>query len=75
MICSFICGAYFSFDIPAELEVDIENLFEITETKYSLLYSVYSFPNMVLPLFGGIFLDKVGYDKGLIIATSFVSVG
>ena len=28
--------------------------------SYSLLYSVYSLPNIVLPLFSGIFIDMYG---------------
>ena len=32
--------------------------------EYNLLYSLYSFPNMVLPLFGGVFIDRVGVNTG-----------
>lgn len=30
------------------------------ETNFSLLYSVYSFPNTVLPFLGGFLVDKLG---------------
>jgi len=30
------------------------------EFKYNLLYSVYSYPNIILPLFGGLMIDKLG---------------
>ena len=29
-------------------------------TKYGWLYSIYSFPNIILPLFGGFMADKLG---------------
>ena len=32
--------------------------------KYSWLYSIYSFPNMILPLFGGFMVDKLGVRVG-----------
>jgi len=31
-----------------------------SDSKYNLLYSVYSYPNLILPLFGGLMVDKLG---------------
>jgi MFS family permease len=42
---------------------------------YSLLYTVYSLPNMVLPIFGGIFLDKIGIRSGLLLFTFILTIG
>jgi MFS family permease len=70
-----VLGGYYSYDCPSELETAIENKFNITENTYSLMYSVYSFPNIVLPIFGGAIMDKIGYEKVLIIVLSLVSVG
>lgn len=39
------------------------------------MYTVYSLPNMVLPLFGGVFLDKVGIRAGLILFTVILTFG
>ena len=33
---------------------------DISQTQWGLLYTVYSYPNIVLPIFGGIFLDMIG---------------
>lgn len=74
-MCSSICGAYFSFDNPAILEYDIEEKLDVEQTTYSLLYSFYSMPNMVLPFLGGILFDYIGYDKGILITTGLVSAG
>lgn len=30
-----------------------------------MLYSIYSFPNFILPLFGGIIIDKLGVRLGV----------
>jgi MFS family permease len=42
---------------------------------YSLLYTVYSIPNMVLPIFGGVFLDKIGIRSGLLLFTFILTIG
>lgn len=74
-MCFYICGGYYSFDNPAELEVELEKAFHLSQTKYSLLYSLYSLPNMVLPVVGGVVCDRVGYDKGLLLTSLLVTCG
>ena len=72
---SIIVGPYFAIDNPAELEYYIEDTFGVTAKEYSLLYSLYALPNMILPLFGGILLDKIGLHCGLLITSTLVTVG
>lgn len=43
--------------------------------EFNLLYSVYSFPNMILPLFGGALVDKFGADISLLCFLSLCTVG
>ena len=40
-----------------------------------MFFTVYSTPNVILPLFGGIFLDKIGIRSGLILFTILVTLG
>jgi len=56
----YTAGVYYSNDNPSEMEIVIEKEFNIGTTEYSLLYSVMSIPNTVLPLFGGIILKRFG---------------
>lgn len=74
-MCFFISGAYYSFDNPAELENVLEKKFQISMTEYSLLYSLYSLPNTIIPFLGGIFIDSAGYYAGLIISSVIVTIG
>ena len=62
-----IIGGYYSTDFPTELETVITKKFNISESTYSLMYSGYSLPNMVLPLFGGVIMDKYGTGKFMIL--------
>jgi len=47
----------------------------VSEEQYGLLYTVYAIPNLVLPLVGGIFLDKVGQRNGLLLFTVILCLG
>ena len=59
--CFFLMGSYFCYDNPAPLKNALQKPpYNLSEAQWSGLYSIYSFPNMVLPLFGGIFIDKIG---------------
>lgn len=42
---------------------------------YSLLYTVYSLPNIILPFFGGFFVDKFGARVCLVAFTLFLVIG
>lgn len=64
--CIYKFCDYFINDIPALLKQGIVERFSKTEGKenaeiyYSFLYSFYSIPNIILPLFGGILSDELG---------------
>jgi len=44
-------------------------------THYALLYTVYSLPNMVLPILGGVLLDSMGIRLGLILFCFILTIG
>ena len=49
--------------------------FGISLTEENLLFSLYSIPNMVLPLFGGVFADRIGIRLCLILFISIITFG
>lgn len=64
------------YDNPAALESHFLEDLNLSVTQYSLLYSVYSYPNMILCFFGGFLIDRVfGLRWGAIIFGSFILVG
>lgn len=75
LICFIVCGSYFCYDNPATLQIAIMNAFDVSVAQYSLLYSIYSFPNIVIPIFGGKLIDRYGKGKCLIVTTLLVFVG
>lgn len=59
--CIFLMGSYFCYDIPGVAQSTfMDPPYDLTAFQVNLMYIVYSTPNTVLPLLGGIFLDKIG---------------
>ncbi|CAD8180519.1 unnamed protein product [Paramecium octaurelia] len=58
-------GNNYAFDIPQALEVPIEEEFQLTQTQFNLLYSVFAIPNIGLSIGGGIMIDNMGGRWGV----------
>jgi MFS family permease len=52
-------GSYFAYDSVSATGTYIMTDLWISESEFGLLYSVYSFPNIILVLVGGYLIDKV----------------
>ncbi|RHY79838.1 hypothetical protein DYB26_002571 [Aphanomyces astaci] len=61
-------GGCYCYDNPSALKSQLTQHF----SGSNLLYSVYSVPNMVLPLFGGVLTDKFGPRYVLVATTSLM---
>ena len=49
---------------------------KIDNTRYNLLYSLYSWPNVILSLIGGVLLDRyLGVRFGTVVFSVFVTFG
>ena len=73
-----LTGSYFWYDLPNTLSDLIEKYITHetdSEVKYNQLYSIYSYPNIILPLFGGMLIDKFGIRFSLILFISILVVG
>lgn len=47
----------------------------LSTVQYNLLYSIYSLPNIVLPLIGGLIVDKMGVRVGTFVFSLILVVG
>ena len=66
ILSSFLLfGNTYCNGIPQTLRTSFLRKFEIDGTQFALFSSVTSFPNILLPFFGGVFIDKIGvrYDE------------
>ena len=74
--CIFLMGSYFCYDIPGVAQKTFEGPnYNLTGSQVEMMYVVYSVPNTVLPLFGGIFLDVIGMRIGLLLFTTILTLG
>jgi len=73
--CCFLLGSYFCYDNPGPIQTTLQDDLGLSTAEYNLLYSVYSYPNTVLPIFGGIFLDMIGLRLGIMIFTTILTLG
>jgi len=70
-----LVGSYFCYDNPEALQTQIQDKLDLNSFKYNLLYSVYSFPNIVLPFFGGVFIDRIGARSGFVLFSFLLVIG
>lgn len=71
-----LVGKNYCFNIPQSLETKfLKGEFHLSNLQFDLFYSVYSFPNILLPFFGGIFVDKLGNRIGIILFSSLILLG
>ena len=71
-----LVGKNYAYALPQSLESHfLSGTFKLTNLEFNLLYSVYSFPNIILPFFGGVFIDKLGNRVALIIFIGLVTLG
>eukprot|EP01108_Squamamoeba_japonica_P004756 TRINITY_DN3767_c0_g1_i1.p1 TRINITY_DN3767_c0_g1~~TRINITY_DN3767_c0_g1_i1.p1 ORF type:complete len:472 (-),score=275.42 TRINITY_DN3767_c0_g1_i1:26-1441(-) len=76
LVISLICfGPYFAYDSIQNVSVQMKEQIGITDTKFGVLYAVYSFPNMILPFFGGVAGDRLGLRAASMLFVSFVVIG
>lgn len=71
-------GNYYCYDNPAALKTQIQAQMGDPadyETMYSLLYTVYSLPNIILPFFGGYFVDLMGVRLCLLVFAGLILLG
>ena len=76
LLCSIRHVTNFCVEMPSGLEDTIIKVMNVDTTLYDLLFSVSSWPNIVLCLVGGIIIDRLlGLRKGLIIVVSTALLG
>ncbi|ORC88643.1 putative major facilitator superfamily [Trypanosoma theileri] len=83
--CFLTFGSYYIFDVPGSLGTGggatIEQRFrkhgkEFTQEMNQMLYSVYSWPNTVLAIFGGLLIDKyLGIRAAMLFFTLLILIG
>lgn len=75
MACMLTFGDAYAFDNPMALQSTMQKDMNLNNLEFNMLYSVYSLPNMVLPFFGGIMIDKLGVRFSILTFSTVIIVG
>jgi nitrate/nitrite transporter NarK len=75
LMCFLTFGKYYAYDNPQALQNELTSTLSLSSLEYNLLYSVYSFPNMILPLVGGFIVDFLGVRFGIILFSVLIIIG
>lgn len=79
--CLVVFGCEYCFDTASALQSAIKENYSRTnpdkmgEAQFNLLYALYAFPNIIVPLIGGMLIDKIGARIVLIITCSICVAG
>ena len=76
--CTVMTVSYYSFDIPSALHQQLQDYMpksDSFERNFNLLYTIYSIPNVILPLFGGNVVDRHGAPQSLFVFALVVCCG
>jgi hypothetical protein len=62
LCCVMLLGIYFCYDNPTPLQQTLVDNppYNLSPVQFTSLYSIYALPNMILPVFSGLFFDRVG---------------
>ncbi|CAB0040141.1 unnamed protein product [Trichogramma brassicae] len=76
LMCLLGFGSYFCYDNPGALQNNFKSDLDMSTKKFVLLYSIYSWPNVILCFIGGFLIDAVfGIRWGTIIYMSLTMIG
>lgn len=75
-IFSQFTASYFCYDNPGALQDNFKADLDLTTTQFAMLYSIYSWPNVILCFIGGFLIDRVfGIRLGTIIYMFILMIG
>ncbi|XP_050361562.1 major facilitator superfamily domain-containing protein 1-like [Nymphalis io] len=76
LMCFLCFGSYFCYDTPGALADNFKDDSHLNTSQFALLYSIYSWPNVILCFIGGYLVDRYfGIRLGTIIYMTIVFVG
>ncbi|KAJ2953687.1 hypothetical protein O0L34_g1304 [Tuta absoluta] len=76
LMCFLCFGSYFCYDTPGALADNFKDDSHLNTSEFALLYSIYSWPNVILCFIGGYLIDRLfGVRLGTIIYMTIVMIG
>ena len=67
--------SHYAKDLPAPVQNEVMEAYDINTSEYNLFYSCYALPNIFLVLLSGFFIDKVGQRISMNVFNSLLLIG
>ena len=75
LLIAYSC-VYFTIELPTGLQTSLLSLMNINAKQYNLLFSIFTWPDVILSVFGGLLVDRViGIRAGLLLVSTLSLVG
>ncbi|MFA5780808.1 MAG: MFS transporter [Bacteroidales bacterium] len=74
-ISSAMFGNYYIYDSISPLADMLVKQLKFTDSDIGLLNGIYSFPNIIMVLIGGLIIDRIGTKKSVLIFSCLVMIG
>lgn len=68
-------GNYYIYDSISPLADLLKSQLGFSDSNIGLLNAIYSFPNIIMVLIGGLLIDRIGTKTSLMIFTAFIMLG
>ena len=68
-------GNYYIYDSISPLALALKTQLKFSDSDLGLLQGIYSFPNIIMVLIGGLIIDRIGTKKASLIFAFFVFLG
>lgn len=74
-LCIVIYSFVYCYDNPLAIQNQLQEEYGLSILQYNMLYSIYSYPNVIFPLLSGMIIDYVGVNNASLIFYSLILVG
>jgi MFS family permease len=70
-----MCGNYYIYDSISPLADVLKAQLKFSDSDLGLLQGIYSFPNIIMVLIGGLIIDRIGTKKSALLFSFFLLIG
>jgi len=75
VISAAMFGNYYIYDAISPLADVLKSQLGFSDSQIGLLNAIYSFPNILMVLIGGLIIDRIGTRKSVLIFTTLIALG
>ena len=79
LACATMFGSSTGYDSPSAVSIPLKEYlglgFEEFQYQFNMLYSVYSLPNVILPIYSGRVINRLGLGWAMVVMSSWVFAG